>query len=314
MKNIPTFEDFINENLRPDQIEQISKDLAYSMPNHTTPDSKGKFSAEQVQKAFKYIPDFKYIKDKKVIQTIIDKVLDIVNESAIDEALAAATPSKLEVREPLTKAVQIKLMGDARKGILKMMSASNGESHFWNPKTKEYIAFTKTYGGKGEYWHSAAIDGGGNLMEGVNEERVYGMFNDSQGKPSKLSQEILDICLKALPKYLIDNIESVEAAGYSTTSLVSPPTVSNKGQSMGFNEYTTITLIFKKPMGKSKTTELQVGLRKRTSGPGTGYLAVKPTADGHYVLPEQSAAIEFYDAAPERLSDLYKSKLEKLMK
>ena len=148
----------------------------------------------------------------------------------------------------------------------------------------------------------------------MNEERVYGMFNDSQGKPSKLSQEILDICLKALPKYVIDNIESVEASGYFKTNLVSPPTVSNKGQSRGENDYTTIVLIFKNPMGKSKTTELMVGLRKRTSGPGTGYLAVKPTANGHYVLPEHSAAIEFYDAAPERLADLYKSTLEKLMK
>jgi hypothetical protein len=148
----------------------------------------------------------------------------------------------------------------------------------------------------------------------INEERVYGMFNDNQGKPSKISQEILDICLKALPKYVIDNIESVEASGYFKTNLVSPPTVSNKGQSRGENDYTTIVLIFKNPMGKSKTTELMVGLRKRTSGPGTGYIAVKPTADGHYVLPEHSAAIEFYDAAPERLAELYKNSLEKLMK
>jgi hypothetical protein len=148
----------------------------------------------------------------------------------------------------------------------------------------------------------------------VNEERVYGMFNDSQGKPSKLSQEILDICLKALPKYVIDNIESVEAAGYFKTAMVSPPTVSNKGQSRGENDYTAIVLIFKNPMGKSKTTELQVGLRKRTSGPGTGYIAVKPIANGHYVLPEQSVAIEFYDAAPERLRDLYTKSLENLMK
>jgi hypothetical protein len=148
----------------------------------------------------------------------------------------------------------------------------------------------------------------------INEERVYGMFNDNQGKPSKISQEILDICLKALPKYVIDNIESVEASGYFKTNLVSPPTVSNKGQSRGENDYTTIVLIFKNPMVKSKTTELMVGLRKRTSGPGTGYIAVKPTADGHYVLPEHSAAIEFYDAAPERLAELYKNSLEKLMK
>ena len=130
--------------------------------------------------------------------------------------------------------------------------------------------------------------------EFVNEARVYGMFNDSQGKPSKLSQEILDICLKGLPKYVIDNIESVEASGYSKTAMVSPPTISNKGQSRGENDYNTIVLIFKKPMGKSKTTELTVGLRKRTSGPG--------------------AAIEFYDAAPERLGRLYAQSLENLMK
>ena len=81
MRNLPSFESFLNENIRPDQIEKVSKDLAYSMPNHTEPDSKGKFSAEQVQKAFKYIPDLKYVKDKNDIQTIIDKVLAIVNES-----------------------------------------------------------------------------------------------------------------------------------------------------------------------------------------------------------------------------------------
>jgi hypothetical protein len=117
-----------------------------------------------------------------------------------------------------------------------------------------------------------------------------------------------------LPKYVIDNIESVEASGYFKTTLASPPTVSNKGQSMGYNDYTTITLIFKKPMGKSKTTELIVGLRKRTSGPGTGYLAFQPTANGHYVLPEQSVAIEFGAAAPERLGLLYTKSLENLMK
>lgn len=149
--------------------------------------------------------------------------------------------------------------------------------------------------------------------EFLNEERVYGMFNDNQGKPSKLSQEILDICLNGLPKNVIDNIESVEAAGYFKTNLASPPTVSNKGQSRGENDYTTITLIFKKPIGKSKTTELQVGLRKRTSGPGTGYLAVKPTASGHYVLPEHSAAIEFIDSPEVGLSRLYDNVLKNII-
>jgi hypothetical protein len=94
MKRIQTFESFINENIRPDQIEKVSKDLAYSMPNHTEPDSKGKFSAEQVQKAFKYIPDLKYVKDKNDIQTIIDKVLAIVNESGINEEAVKSSLDK----------------------------------------------------------------------------------------------------------------------------------------------------------------------------------------------------------------------------
>jgi hypothetical protein len=97
---------------------------------------------------------------------------DFVNEPVLNEALSAASTDKLTVREPLTRAVQLKLIKDAKSGILKMMAASNGESHFWNPKTKEYVAFTKTYNGKGDYWHSAGIDSGGNLTESaMNESR-----------------------------------------------------------------------------------------------------------------------------------------------
>jgi hypothetical protein len=82
--HIPTFNDFVNENIRPDQIEKVSKDLAYSMPNHTKPDADGKFTEDQILKAFKYIPDLKYVKDKKDIQSIVDKTLTIVNESMSD--------------------------------------------------------------------------------------------------------------------------------------------------------------------------------------------------------------------------------------
>ena len=85
MKNLQTYEDFINENIRPDQIEKMATDLAYSMPKHTAADSKGKFSAEQVLKAFKYFPDLKYVKDKNDIQNIVDKALAIINESTINE-------------------------------------------------------------------------------------------------------------------------------------------------------------------------------------------------------------------------------------
>ena len=83
---------------------------------------------------------------------------------------------------------------------------------------------------------------------------------------------------------------------------------------MGYNDYTTICLLFKSPMGKGKITDLTVGLRKRTNGPGTGYLAVKPGANGYTVLPGTSAAIEFFNEPSESLSELFKSTLENLMK
>ena len=148
----------------------------------------------------------------------------------------------------------------------------------------------------------------------LNEARVYGMFNDAQGKPSKLSQEILDICLKGLPKYLTDNIESVEAAGYGMTTLPSPPTISKKGGAMGVNDYTTICLIFKSPMGRSKMTDLTVGLKKRTSGPGTGYMALKPSANGHEILPVRGVAIEFFFEPEKALEKLYRDSIESLAK
>ena len=76
----------------------------------------------------------------------------------------------------------------------------------------------------------------------INEEQVYGMFNDNNGKPTKISKELLDICLKGLPKDIISNIEEVEPAGWAT-QMKSPPTVSNKGQSRGEIEYKTIKYI-----------------------------------------------------------------------
>ncbi len=148
----------------------------------------------------------------------------------------------------------------------------------------------------------------------LNEERVYGLFNDSQGKPSKISKEILDIALKGLPKYVIDNIDEVEASGYGLSNLATPSTITNKGQSRGSIDYRSIVLIFKKPMGSSKTTHLEIGLRKRTSGPGTGYIALKPTSNYHYILPEQSVAIEFYDNEEEAIGKLFADKLNKIMK
>lgn len=149
--------------------------------------------------------------------------------------------------------------------------------------------------------------------EFLNEERVYGMFNDSQGKPSKISQEILDICLKGLPKKITDQIKEVEAAGYFKTEMNTPPTISNKGPSRGAADYTAIVLIFEKPLGKAKVDSLQVGIRKRTSGPGTGYLAVAPYSGGSRVIPEGSVSIEFFDSSENQLTRLYDNVLKNIM-
>jgi len=103
---------------------------------------------------------------------------NFVNESKLtstNEALASASIDKLTVREPLTPKVNATLISNARNGILKSMKEPGGKTHYWNPKTKEYVAFVQTYNGKGEYWHSAGIDGGGNLMESTLNE---GWFED----------------------------------------------------------------------------------------------------------------------------------------
>jgi hypothetical protein len=149
--------------------------------------------------------------------------------------------------------------------------------------------------------------------EFLNEERVYGMFNDSQGKPSKLSQEILEICMRGLPKKITDQIEEVEAAGYFKHEMNTPPTTSNKGQSRGVADYTSIVIVFKKPLGKGNVDSLEVGIRKRTSGPGTGYLAVAPFSGGSRVLPEKSIAIEWMDSPEAQLERLYNDNLKNII-
>jgi hypothetical protein len=187
MKNIPTFEDFVNESIINEgylspkdanklRIGSVIKTkaetytiIAYGQKTNATRD----LSAEN-EKGDKFnlrvsLRGAAGISVASGNSLNFNETPEMLESLQIDEALAAASPSKLTVREPLTRAVQLKLIRDAKKGILKMMAASDGESHFWNPKTKEYVAFTKTYNGKGEYWHTAGIDGGGNLMESVNE-------------------------------------------------------------------------------------------------------------------------------------------------
>jgi len=150
-------------------------------------------------------------------------------------------------------------------------------------------------------------------FRGWSSERVYGVFNDHNGKPSKISKEILAFCMKGLPKKLTDNIGDVTSVGYGD-SMVSPPSVSNKGQSRGEIEYKTIMLNFKEPIGKNNITNMTVGLRKRTMGPGTGYIAVEIHSHNHTV-PSGQHAIEFgMDDPHEKLAKLYTEKFAALMK
>jgi hypothetical protein len=153
----------------------------------------------------------------------------------------------------------------------------------------------------------------------VNENLNEGLqFNDSQGNPNAISKEILGYIEKVFPAKVLAAVESVEPNGYSLMS--SPVTVTNKGQARGSRDYQTITLLIKEGgIGKSKVSSITVGLVKRTSGPGTGYIAIKAnhyqgSSPNHILLdniPNNSVAKEFYDNAPDRLKELYNEVLEK---
>jgi hypothetical protein len=98
---------------------------------------------------------------KQLIKEEIQKVLK--------EVLAPVDSKLLTQHEKLKPEVYRNLMANARKGILKHMTKSDGVVHFWNPLTKEYLAKVVLYNGYGDYLHSANIDEKGNLAESINE-------------------------------------------------------------------------------------------------------------------------------------------------
>lgn len=143
-------------------------------------------------------------------------------------------------------------------------------------------------------------------------------FNDSNGNPNATSKEILGYVEKAFPSKVLSAVESVTPNSYDIMS--SPGTVTNKGQSTGVREYKTITLEFPDGgFGKSKISSIKVGLVKRTSGPGTGYIAISAnhyqgSSSGHILLdklPNYSVAKEFYDNASDCLKELFNEILTK---
>ena len=102
----------------------------------------------------------------------------VVWNESLNEALAATDSKKLTNRNTLTAKVNATLISNARNRVLKMMKEPDGKTHFWNPETKEYVAKTITYNGKGEYLYSDALDADGNLTESYVTEGIDSMVKN----------------------------------------------------------------------------------------------------------------------------------------
>ena len=147
-------------------------------------------------------------------------------------------------------------------------------------------------------------------------------FNDLNGNPSKISKEIANIIQKALPSKVLKNISELEP-NYNET-MASPHDASKKGVGTGFVEYKGIGVIMKDPK-PDKLSGFTVGIRKRTSGPGTGYIAIKGSIKKKNSLDHQipigdyknnySVATEFWvdGMAEEKLRELFDKYLAKYL-
>jgi hypothetical protein len=342
MKHIPTFDQFVNESYNRTQNKYKTQNVEWDDiapgdyiadgPNvgevsRVISNTKKGFTLKRVWNNVRkkdgeefFVPhDLDAMKD---YPNSIIKIINYVDES-LNEALAAVDKSKLTNRVKITVEIARTLMNNARNGKLKHMSAPDGVTHYWNPKTKEYVGRTDQEGrlNQGTFFFSDALDREGNLTESLVNEGLK--FNDSNGNPNAISREILGYVEKGLPAKILSAVESVEPNGYNAMS--SPATVTNKGQARGVRDYQTITLLIKEGgIGKSKISAITVGIVKRTSGPGTGYIAIKAnhyqgSSPGHILLdttPNFSVAKEFSDwgdggGPAERLKQLFDEVLAK---
>jgi len=140
-------------------------------------------------------------------------------------------------------------------------------------------------------------------------------FNDANGNPSKISKELANIIQKGLPKNIVKQITELEP-NYREI-MASPSPAGKKGVGTGETEYKAIGVFFGNSK-KGKLHFLTIGIRKRTSGPGTGYIAISASTDqrhsielGPYNPGRNSVAAEFYDNAPEELGKLFQTHLAK---
>jgi hypothetical protein len=112
-KHIPSFDEFVNESkISHPNVEKAAVELAHSMPNHTTPDKDGKFNEEQVEKAIKkYSPILSQHMRMGMKDQIIDRVLEIVNESSVNEStINYFKPTVLDKKSSLDPKLFKKLM------------------------------------------------------------------------------------------------------------------------------------------------------------------------------------------------------------
>lgn len=112
-KHIPSFDEFVNESkISHPNVEKAAVELAHSMPNHTTPDKDGKFNEEQVEKAIKkYSPILSQHMRMGMKDQIIDRVLEIINESVVNETtINYFKPTVLDKKNSLDPKLFKKLM------------------------------------------------------------------------------------------------------------------------------------------------------------------------------------------------------------
>ena len=128
---------------------------------------------------------------------------------ALKEALAPVDKSKLTNKVAITVAIARTLMNNAKTGKLKHMSAPEGVTHYWNPKTNEYVGRTEQEGrlNQGTFFFSDALDKAGNLNESINESAMSDV--DLMAKDAKTFNQFAMEFFKEYP-----NIKQDEKMGF----------------------------------------------------------------------------------------------------
>jgi len=190
MKHIHTFESFLNEfgplagsgNVRANQLDESQSDVIFSVDDDKLDQMlNARFSRQLDYKDDR--GDSLYVLPKREFDRFLDLAdssgfdVDYENsedsviyvQESLDEGLAAVDREKLTNRMELTQQTARTLMNNAKAGKLKHMRAGSGTTHYWNPKTGEYIGRTEQSGrlNKGTFFYSDALDADGNLNEKI---------------------------------------------------------------------------------------------------------------------------------------------------